>query len=106
MGSGMARRLLECGHELRVFNRTAARADDLVARGATCYPTPQEACADSDAVVSMVADDQASRAIWCGSEGVLAATLAPAAFAVECSTLSYDWVLELNNHAARRGLRC
>jgi 3-hydroxyisobutyrate dehydrogenase len=53
----------------------------------------------------MVADDQASRAIWYGTDGALAAQFAPAAFAVECSTLSYDWVLELSAAATRRGLR-
>ena len=77
MGFGMARRLLDCGHELRVFNRTAARGDDLVRRGAVRMHTPGEACAGAEAVVSMVTDDQASRAVWHGSGGVLAAKLAP-----------------------------
>jgi 3-hydroxyisobutyrate dehydrogenase len=105
MGSGMARRLLDCGHQLRVFNRTAARADDLVRRGADQCTTPREACDGADAVVSMVTDDQASRAIWYGTTGALAAQLAPAAFAIECSTLSHDWVLELSAAAIHRGLR-
>jgi 3-hydroxyisobutyrate dehydrogenase len=105
MGSGMARRLLDGGHELRVFNRTAARADDLVSRGAVRCATAREACEGVDAVVSMVTDDQASRAIWYGSAGALAARLAPTAFAIECSTLSYDWVLELSAAATGQGLR-
>jgi 3-hydroxyisobutyrate dehydrogenase len=105
MGSGMARRVLERGHELRVFNRTAVRADDLVRRGAVLYSTPREACAGADAVVSMVTDDQASRAIWLGATGALAAQFAPSALAVECSTLSYDWVLELSAAVTRQGLR-
>jgi 3-hydroxyisobutyrate dehydrogenase len=53
----------------------------------------------------MVADDPASRAIWLGSDGVLAANLAPGAFAIECSTLSYNWVMELSAAAAAQGLR-
>jgi 3-hydroxyisobutyrate dehydrogenase len=105
MGSGMARRLLDHGHELRVFNRTAARADGLVACGAVQYATPREACAGAEAVVSMVTDDLASRAVWHGSDGVLAANLAPGALAIECSTLSHDWVLELSAEATRQGLR-
>jgi 3-hydroxyisobutyrate dehydrogenase len=105
MGSGMARRLLDGGHQLRVFNRTESRADDLLRRGALRCATPREACEGVDAVVSMVADDQASRAIWHGAAGVLAAQFAPAAFAIECSTLSYDWVLELSAGATRQGMR-
>jgi 3-hydroxyisobutyrate dehydrogenase len=105
MGSGMARRILECGHELRVFNRTATRADDLVGRGAVQCATPREACTDANAVVSMVTDDQASRAIWYGTAGALAAQFAPGALAIECSTLSYDWVLELSAEVIRHGLK-
>jgi len=105
MGSGIARRLLDYGHELRVFNRTAARAGALARHGATQCTTPREACDGADAVVSMVADDQASRAIWYGPGGTLAAQFAPGAFAIECSTLSYDWVLELSASAKHRGLR-
>ncbi len=105
MGFGMARRLLDAGHELRVFNRTAARADGLIRRGAVRCATPREACAGADAIVSMVTDDQASRAIWRGATGALAAQCAPGALAIECSTLSYDWVLDLGADAARRGLR-
>jgi 3-hydroxyisobutyrate dehydrogenase len=105
MGSGMARRVLDLGHQLRVFNRTAARANELLARGAVHCATPREACEGVDAVVSMVTDDQASRAIWYGVSGALAARFAPGAFAIECSTLSYDWVLELSAAATRQGLR-
>lgn len=105
MGIGMAGRLLDGAHELRVFNRTPARADELVAHGARAFATPREACEGADAVVSMVADAEASRAIWLGRDGALAATLAPGAFAVECSTLSHDWVLELAASAASKGLR-
>jgi 3-hydroxyisobutyrate dehydrogenase len=96
MGSGMARRALDCGHELQVYNRTADRGADLVSRGALQCATPREACLGAQAVVSMVADDQASRAIWYGTGGALAAQFAPNALAIECSTLSYDWVLELS----------
>ena len=44
----------------------------------------------------MVSDDVASRAVWLGADGVLAGDPAPGALAIECSTLSHDWVLELS----------
>jgi 3-hydroxyisobutyrate dehydrogenase len=53
----------------------------------------------------MVSDDAASRSLWLGDDGVFAADLAPGTLAIECSTLSHDWVLELAEQATRRSLR-
>ena len=105
MGSGMAARLLQADHEVRVFNRTPTRTDMLVARGARRFDTPREACDHVDAVVSMVADDSASQAVWLGENGVLAGNAQPGAVMVECSTLSYDWVVQLGAAAHARGFR-
>jgi 3-hydroxyisobutyrate dehydrogenase len=105
MGQGMAARLLASGHELVVFNRTSAKADPLVERGAQRAGSPREAASGADAVVVMVSDDEASRSMWLGPEGALAADLAADAFAIDCSTLSHDWVLELAAAAAAQDLR-
>jgi 3-hydroxyisobutyrate dehydrogenase len=105
MGRGMADRLLQAGHELRVYNRTASKATELERAGARPCLTPREACADAEAVFAMTADDTSSRAIWSGPDGVLAARLAPRAFAIECSTLSRNWVMQLATEAGARNLR-
>ena len=108
MGRGMAGRLLGAGHDLVVVNRTPGRADDLVARGATRADTPREAVALADgvdAVVVMVSDDEASRSVWLGPDGVLAGDPAPGTLALDCSTLSHGWLLELAEETDRRGLR-
>jgi 3-hydroxyisobutyrate dehydrogenase len=105
MGYSMARRVLEAGHHLHVYNRTASRAEVLVGQGATFFATPMAACAGADAIVSMVADDLASRSVWLGPHGILAAKAAKEALAVECSTLSHPWVMELSKEVRRRGLR-
>src|SRR5271155_1692602 len=73
MGLGMATRLLEAGHQLSVYNRTPSRTQILVGRGAEGFDTPSAACQGVDAVISMVADDAASRALWLGGDGALAA---------------------------------
>jgi len=104
MGIGMAGRLLDAGFEVSVYNRTAEKAAPLVARGARLAANPYEAAEGADAAISMVADDAASRAVWLGDDGALAA-LAPAAFAIECSTLSHGWVLDLAAQATDRGSR-
>jgi 3-hydroxyisobutyrate dehydrogenase len=105
MGAGMAARLLAPGRELAVYNRTAARAEPLVRAGATLASSPREACEGADAVIAMTADDTSSRAMWLGEHGALAAALAPHALAIECSTLSHAWVLELAQSSRQRGLR-
>jgi 3-hydroxyisobutyrate dehydrogenase len=105
MGSGMAGRLLAAGHHLTVWNRTPDKAAALVGRGAHLAASPRQAAAGADAVFVMVSDDAASRSVWHGPDGVLAADLAPGALAVECSTLSHDWVLELAADVQARGLR-
>jgi 3-hydroxyisobutyrate dehydrogenase len=105
MGLGMAARLLAGGHELRVYNRTAGRAEALVRQGARLSATPREACEGVDAVISMVADDHASQAVWLERDGILAANPRNNAFAIECSTLSHDWVMQLATRATALGLR-
>ena len=105
MGSGMALRLLAAGHSLRVYTRTASKVGPLVAAGAVACETPRAACDGADGVFAMLSDDAASRALWLGADGALAARLAPGAFAIECSTLSRAWVLELAAAAAARGVR-
>jgi len=105
MGLPMAGRVLHAGHSLRVYNRTRAKAESLLREGAVFAPTPREACEGASAVISMTADDSTSRAVWLGPEGALQAMLRPGCFAIECSTLSHDWAMELAAEAARRGLR-
>lgn len=105
MGVGMASRLLAAGHDVAVYNRTRSKAESLVAHGARVAVTPRDAAEGAEAVFSMVSDDEASRASWFGEDGALAGKFNPDAYAIECSTLSHDWVLELAAAAATKGLR-
>jgi 3-hydroxyisobutyrate dehydrogenase len=105
MGAAMASRLLARGYELTVYNRTASKVGALVDAGAEHASTPRAACAGADVVIAMTADDVSSKAMWLGEDGALASALAPRALAVECSTLSHDWALELAGRATARGLR-
>jgi len=105
MGSGMAARLAAAGHSLAVFNRTPARTEPLIRAGARAAPTPRSAAENADVIIGMSADDESSRFMWLGENGALAAANAPDALAIECSTLSYDWVLELDAKVKARGFR-
>src|SRR5215813_1657244 len=102
MGGGMATRLLGAGFPLTVFNRTAAKATPLVDRGARLATSPRDAAADADVIISMVADDVASRRMWRGDNGALA-TAKPGVVLIECSTLTVDCVKELASLAKARG---
>lgn len=103
MGRGMAARLIGAGNDVTLYNRTGAKAEAVA--GARVAATPREAADGAAAIISMVGDDTASRSVWLGPNGALEGDPAPDAFAIECSTLSHDWVLELAHLAARAGLR-
>ena len=102
MGSGMARRLLGAGFPLTVWNRNPERAKALAADGAHVAATPREAAARADVVLSMVADDAASRAVWLGDHGALAGATRGAVL-VESSTLTVGWIGQLFREVAARG---
>jgi 3-hydroxyisobutyrate dehydrogenase len=103
MGSGMARELVNKGFEVRVWNRNAAKAAPLVAAGARAGATPADAVRDVDLTLAMLADDDASRAVWLGTGGALDA-MKPGAVAMESSTLTVEWVRELAREAGNRGV--
>lgn len=101
----MAARLLSAGQEVRVFNRTRANAEALAPLGAVVCETPAEAASGAEAIFAMTADDASSRAVWLGSDGVFSGRPRAGGLAIECSTLSHDWVLELSAHACSQAMR-
>ena len=86
MGSRIARRLLDAGHELTVWNRHADKADPLAAAGAALATSPAEAARAAEVVVTMVTDAQALSAVTEGSDGVLSG-LAGGAALIQMSTV-------------------
>lgn len=70
MGAGMAASLLRAGHEVAVYNRTAARAAPLVAEGAKAAASIAEA-SRGEAVITMLADDGAVASAVLGEGGIL-----------------------------------
>ncbi len=103
MGHGMAGRYLDAGFTVAVWNRSKAKAEDLIARGAIWATSPEDAAIDADAVITMVADDEASRAVWLTKDGA-AATMKAGTLAIECSTVSYQHTLDMARELHSRGL--
>ena len=102
MGSGMARQLLTKGFPLSVFNRNPEKAIAIGKEGAHFAHSPREAAAHAQVIISMVADDNASRSLWLGENGALSAA-APGTICIECGTVTVDWVKELAAAAILRG---
>ena len=84
MGTAIAERLLDAGYRLRVFNRSAGKADPLAARGAAVAATAGELAADVDIVLTSLPDDAAFEAV----AGEVFAGARPGTILVDVSTVS------------------
>src|SRR5580704_136766 len=89
MGAALARRLLETGNAVTVWNRTAAKAQELEAAGATVAASPRELASNADIVITMLTDAAAIDAIYEGDNGLLAGAVRGKVF-VEMSTVRPD----------------
>jgi 3-hydroxyisobutyrate dehydrogenase-like beta-hydroxyacid dehydrogenase len=69
MGRPMSLNLLKAGHSVTVWNRTASRASEVVAAGATLAKTPREVAAASEILFTIVSDPPALEEILWGHEG-------------------------------------
>jgi 3-hydroxyisobutyrate dehydrogenase len=72
MGARVARRLLDAGHELVVWNRSPERMESLTALGAVAATSPADAARRAEAVITMVADPESLRRVTEGPDGIAA----------------------------------
>ena len=94
MGVPMAARLLDAGHDVTVWNRTAERAAPLVERGATQAESPADAAAGAEVLITMLSDPAALDGVVFRPDG-LAAGVSAGATLVEMSTVGPDVVRSL-----------
>jgi 3-hydroxyisobutyrate dehydrogenase len=104
MGYPMAGHLkAKGGHEVTVFNRTAAKAEQWVSQhGGKSAPTPRQAAAGQDFVMACVGNDNDLRQVMLGEDGVFAGTRA-GAIVVDHTTASAEIARELHAEAKQRG---
>ncbi|MCI3860865.1 NAD(P)-dependent oxidoreductase [Lactococcus garvieae] len=102
MGAAMAGHLLDAGNELFVYNRTKAKTDALVARGATYCATPQEIAEATDIVFSIVGYPKDVREIYFGENGVFKADV-QGAFLVDMTTSEPALAQEIYQAAKEAG---
>jgi 3-hydroxyisobutyrate dehydrogenase-like beta-hydroxyacid dehydrogenase len=89
MGTGIVRRLLDAGRPVTGWNRTKARAEQLLAAGMAWAGTPHEVASASDVVCSMLTDAPAVESVVLGDDGILSG-LKPGSIYVDMSTISPD----------------
>ncbi len=102
MGEPMARNLLRAGHQLRVFNRTRAKAAPLEEAGATIASSVSDAARGADILITMLANDDAVRETLFGAPGAIEA-LNQNAIHISTSTISVRLSKELAGEHAKRG---
>jgi 3-hydroxyisobutyrate dehydrogenase-like beta-hydroxyacid dehydrogenase len=91
MGQPIGMNLLKAGHPLTVWNRTASRANELVAMGAKLAMSPREVAAASDVLMTIVSDPPALESVLWGAEGKDSGALAglkPRSTYIDSSTIS------------------
>jgi 3-hydroxyisobutyrate dehydrogenase-like beta-hydroxyacid dehydrogenase len=103
MGAAMAGNLLKAGHELTVYNRSPAKARALAAQGARVASSLAEACR-GDAVLTMLANDEAVESLALGREGILA-SLHRGAVHICSSTISVPLSQRLSREHTEHGQR-
>jgi 3-hydroxyisobutyrate dehydrogenase-like beta-hydroxyacid dehydrogenase len=94
MGSRMVKRLIACGFEVVVFDRTREKAEALVAQGATVAPSVTRLAMESAVIMSCLSNDDAVREIYEGNNGVIFAANA-GSMVIEMSTVSPETSREL-----------
>jgi 3-hydroxyisobutyrate dehydrogenase-like beta-hydroxyacid dehydrogenase len=103
MGAGMAANLLKAGHEVRVYNRSPGKTAALSAQGARVADSVADAC-HGDAIITMVANDEAVQSIVFGAGGVLASA-PPGAVHISMSTIGVGLSARLAGAHASAGQR-
>jgi 3-hydroxyisobutyrate dehydrogenase len=86
MGGAIAARLMEVGHQVTVWNRTAAKTKPLAEAGATVVDSPAAVAAASEAVITILTDGTAIDAVYHGPSGLLSGDVAGKLF-IEMSTV-------------------
>ena len=76
MGSAMVERLIECGHELVIWNRSIEKTVPLVALGSTTAKSPADVISQVDVMISILTDAAAIDSAYRGEQGVLKANIA------------------------------
>ena len=100
----MAGHLLEAGHRVAVYNRTRARADQLVEKGATWRDSPAEVAADSEVVFTMLGFPIDVREVVLSEDGILE-VMQPGSLLVDMTTSEPALAVEIHEAATAKDVQ-
>jgi 3-hydroxyisobutyrate dehydrogenase len=103
MGYSMAKRLIEAGHQVSVYNRTASKADPLVALGAKKAATPRDAAQGNEIVISIVTDSPDVEDVLLGKDGAVHAAEKNAIF-IDMSTIAPETARKVGQALKGKGI--
>jgi 3-hydroxyisobutyrate dehydrogenase len=103
MGFPMAKRLVEAGHQVTVYNRTASKAEPLVKMGARAAATPRDCAKGVEFVVSIVTDGPDVEEVLLGKDGAIHGAKSPA-IVVDMSTIAPDAARRVGLALGERGI--
>lgn len=103
MGRSMCGHLIDAGYKATVYNRTAEKTNDLVAKGATLATTPKEVAQQSDVVFTIVGFPNDVQEVILGEQGVLAGCESGNAI-VDMTTSKPSLAVEIAEAAAAKGV--
>src|SRR5918994_7714392 len=102
MGTAMAERLMEVGHDLTVWNRSPDKAKPLVEKDAGAAATPAELAGRVEAIITILTDARAVEAVYRGPEGLLSGEIA-GKLVIEMSTVQPDTEVALAEEVRVKG---
>jgi len=105
MGAAIAARLMEAGHEVTAWNRSAEKVAPLVAAGAKAAASPAELAGRVEAIVTILSDAPALAAVYGGASGLLAGDIA-GKLVIEMSTVRPDDARALAAKVRAKGAAC
>src|SRR5260370_1767246 len=102
MGAAMVQRLMDQGHRLAVWNRSADKTKPLLERGARAAKTPAEAAAGREIVITMLTDARAVDAVYDGPQGLLSGDVKGKLF-IDMSTVTPETTKKLASRVRAKG---
>ena len=102
MGAAIAQRLIEAGHTVTVWNRSAAKLKPVTDAGAKAVATPAELANKSEAIISILTDAGAIDAVYNGADGLLAGDVGGKLF-IEMSTVQPHTEVALAEQVRAKG---
>jgi 3-hydroxyisobutyrate dehydrogenase len=102
MGGPMARHLVKAGYKLHVYNRTKAKAGELIAMGCNWYDTPSALAVDSDVIFTMIGTPKDVEECYFGEQGIFK-TIKPGTILIDMTTTRPRLAVKIYDEAIKAG---